>query len=355
MKRGKKVALVIIAAVLIILAILAGVYFYRNMHPKDDKDWEKTVKAGFTEKQAKLPDGTVINYGEGPNGGPSLLLIHGQGGDWTDYASVLPKLSKEFHVYAVDCYGHGKSSHDTALYSCKKNGEALKWFIENVIGEKCYVSGHSSGGILTAWLAAYAPESVSGIVLEDPPLFEVTSKEMQEGSGCAAWWDSFTIKHNFLNQTAEGDYATYYMENSYFMKFFGGLQSKLVSSVHNYRQKHPGEKVRVFWLPYSLLRGIETDSYDLRFGDTFYTGSWFDGVDQETILLNIKCLTIYLKAKTQYGKDGVVYAANTDEDAHKVLQLIDGCEMLSIKSSHDIHYEHPAFFISACEELLGKG
>lgn len=59
---------------------------------------------------------------------------------------------------------------------------------------------------------------------------------------------------------------------------------------------------------------------------------------------------VYLKANTRYGKDGVLYAANTDEDAEMVQALISGCERIDIKSGHDIHAEHPDTFVSACED-----
>jgi hypothetical protein len=39
------------------------------------------------------------------------------------------------------------------------------------------------------------------------------------------------------------------------------------------------------------------------------------GVDQEGMLRDIRCPVAYLKANTRYGKDGVLYAANTDEEA----------------------------------------
>lgn len=60
------------------------------------------------------------------------------------------------------------------------------------------------------------------------------------------------------------------------------------------------------------------DHYDLAFGETFYDGSWMNGIHQEAMLKMIPDPTIYLKAETNYGQDGVLYAANSDEDAHKV-------------------------------------
>ena len=51
------------------------------------------------------------------------------------------------------------------------------------------------------------------------------------------------------------------------------------------------------------------------------------------------------EATTQYGEDEVLYAANNDEDAEKVHSLMKGNEMITIKSGHDIHFEHPDEFI----------
>ena len=92
-------------------------------------------------------------------------------------------------------------------------------------------------------------------------------------------------------------------------------------------------------------------NFDMRFSDTYYTGSWFDGMDQAETLSNIQCPTVYLKALVQYGKDGMLYAANSDEDAARVMQLVDNCQMLTIKSGHNIHCEHPDFFVKSFEKL----
>lgn len=353
-KKKGKTALIIIAAIVLVFGSLFGWYVYNNMHPAYEKQIARILQKGFTEKQVTLDDGSVINYGEGPDNGPALLLIHGQGGYWEDYSGVLPTLSKKFHIYAVDCYGHGQSTHETSLYSCEANGEALSEFIKNTIGEQCFASGHSSGGILTAWLAAYAPEQVKGIVLEDPPIFNVLPEEMQEGDGSGAWLDCFLVKHNYLNQTEESDYAIYHIKNSYFMAMFGDMRKLMVKSARAYIKKHPGEPVKIFWLPNMINGGLNYGDFDLQFSETFYTGSWFTGIDFSSMLSKIKCPTIYLKAKTQYGKDGVLYAANSDEDVQRIMQLVTGCDLLTVKSGHNIHCDKPKFFISAFDKILEK-
>ena len=161
------------------------IYFYRNMNY--DKNTDKIIsKAGFVEKQVTLNDGTVLNYGEGPDNGIPLLLIHGQATSWENYAKILPELSKYYHIFAIDCHGHGKSSKNKEKYKAEKMGEDFIWFIENVVGRPVVVSGHSSGGLLSAWLAANSPRNVIGIVIEDAPFF---STEPQRCEKTFAWDD----------------------------------------------------------------------------------------------------------------------------------------------------------------------
>lgn len=353
----KKVRRMYIVLVIILLVIAFGTiglagFFYNNTHYNLVIE-KRVLQAGYECKQVQLNNGEIINYAEGPNNGPALLLIHGQTVTWEDYGKVLPDLAKQFHVYAVDCFGHGSSSHTLELYTCEANSMALVWFIDNIIQDKCYLSGHSSGGIMAAWIAANQPSKIEGLILEDPPLFHVTPEEIQEGKGAFAWYDAYTVTHNFTTQNTVNDFPIYYLQNSYLLTIFGGLQEKIVQSAMNYRVANPDKPIQISWVPYTWLRPLlYMDDYDPLFGNAFYDGSWMAGIDQSNILSNIQCPVIYIKAETQYGKDGILYAANTDEDANKINSLIPNCERIDIKSGHDIHFEHPDVFVSACKKIL---
>ena len=349
--KALKIFLLVLVIIIAASASALGIYAYQNMN-YDKKPLEKTYRAGYKEKQVTLADGTVLNYAEGPDNGPALLLIHGQSMEWEDYSRVLPGLANYYHVYAIDCHGHGESSHNSSEYTGVAMGEDFVWFIKNVIAEQCVVSGHSSGGIIAAWIAANAPEYVLGIVLEDPPFFSVEPEEMQN---TFVWLENFKIVHNFKNQTAEDDYVVYYMENSYLWGMFGDLRKLVARSTRNYRAEHPGEPLKLWYVPYKWIHGtLYLDDFDLTFSETFYTGSWFKGFNQEETLSKINCPSLYIKAATQYGKDGVLYAANSDEDAQKVHRLIEANEMITIKSGHDIHFEKPDEFIQIMVNFLNK-
>ncbi|MBO4360557.1 MAG: alpha/beta hydrolase, partial [Eubacteriaceae bacterium] len=87
MKKVMKTILVIIIVLITAAGSAFGVYWHHNMHWYDR--YEKALEtAGAEEKQALLPGGRVINYGEVENDNPALLLIHGQMSTWEDYALV---------------------------------------------------------------------------------------------------------------------------------------------------------------------------------------------------------------------------------------------------------------------------
>ena len=269
------------------------------------------------------------------------MLVHGQGMQWEDYARVLPDLAQRYHVFAVDCFGHGESSHDPALYSCEAIGRAFKSFAAQKIGACYLVSGHSSGGIIAAWLAANDAEQVTACVLEDPPFFRVTPVEMQQEPGCFAWKDGFMVTHAFLRQGDVADPTVYYAQHSYLFSLFGGLQPKIAEWTAQERSANPDAHLTLAWVPHDWVRGLYFyDDFDVRFSETFYDGTWFDGIDQADLLRCITCPAVYLKAKTNYGEDGTLLAANSDEDAARVQQLVAVCETVVVESGHDIHYEN---------------
>src|SRR5579862_9085628 len=114
-----------------------------------------------------------MNYATlGDPSSPALLLIPGQTESWWGYEKALPLLAEHFQVFAVDLRGQGRTSRTPGRYTLDNIGNDLVRFIDLVIGRPTIVSGLSSGGVLSAWLSAYAkPGQVIAAHYEDPPLF----------------------------------------------------------------------------------------------------------------------------------------------------------------------------------------
>jgi len=103
---------------------------------------------------------------------PALLLIPGQSESWWGYEQAMPLLAEHFQAFAVDLRGQGRSTRTPGRYTLDNMGNDLVRFIRGAIGRPTIVSGLSSGGVLSAWLSAYAePGQIRGAHYEDPPLF----------------------------------------------------------------------------------------------------------------------------------------------------------------------------------------
>lgn len=133
MKKKVSTALWIFGGVLATAGLVAGGYIINNL-TYFERNMAAVRRAGFVEKQVTL-NGVVLNYSEGPDNGPPLLLIHGQVVDWQNYARVLPGLSAHYHVFAVDCYGHGRSAQAPEKYTAATMGADFAQFINEVIGQ----------------------------------------------------------------------------------------------------------------------------------------------------------------------------------------------------------------------------
>ncbi len=128
----------------------------------------------YPEQIADLGE-VKMNYATaGDAHNPAILLIPpGQTESWWGYEQAMKLLSPRFQVYAVDLRGQGRSTWTPGRYSLDLFGSDLVRFIDRVIGRPpVVVSGLSSGGVIAAWLSAYAaPGQIRAAVYEDAPLF----------------------------------------------------------------------------------------------------------------------------------------------------------------------------------------
>ena len=130
------------------------------------------VKHAYGEHTINLGE-VVMNYVvSGAATSPALLLIPGQTESWWGFEKAIALLDKAFQVFAVDLRGQGRTTWTPRRYTLDNMGNDLVRFIALVIKRPVITSGCSSGGVLSAWLSAFAlPGQVRGAHYEDPPLF----------------------------------------------------------------------------------------------------------------------------------------------------------------------------------------
>jgi len=122
-------------------------------------------------KENSFNTGTVeINYAEGPRSGPPLVLLHGYPGRWQEFLPILPALCLQWHTYALDFRGQGKSGRAPGQYQFKVNAFDVEQFLRQQINEPAILFGLSVGGATTLAVAAKCPELVRAIIIGDAPI-----------------------------------------------------------------------------------------------------------------------------------------------------------------------------------------
>lgn len=342
----KKITLVLLICIFISTITFSCKSNYKNISEED------LLKIGISEKQAFVNE-VLFNYAEGPDNGIPLIMLHAQTLDWYTYNKVLPTLSKEFHVFAIDYPGHGKTVVSSD-YEMRANriGQDLASFIEDIVGEAVFLTGNSSGGLLCVWLASNRGDLVRGVVLEDPPLF---SSEYNELSKTVA--DKlFASSYKAIQEGNTDDYLNYWIDHSeQFFKTYTGFYSsqKIIKRmVNNYIKKNPGKPVQLKILPSSvqeMVRGM--NYYNPRFGAAFHDGSWNEGFSHADALQKINCPVVLIQANYSYLEDGTLNGAMSKEMAERAVTLIKNCEYARLNSGHVTNLEVPDEFATIIKEF----
>lgn len=293
--------------------------------------------------------GIKLNYYEIKNSLPILIMLHAQGTNALSYENTFGQLSKHFHVYSVNCPGHGLSEKNKKDYNIVSIGEAVIDFMENLIAKPAFIIGHSSGGLVAAYVAANTKMCV-GLILEDPPFFSCQGERRYKTFN---YLDLSTVCHQYIDSKSQKDFVLYYFENQKMWDFFPDksrdkIKSKLLNSAQKYRIKYPQKPLKVLFFPKSALATYQgMNEYDPFFGDAFYNDTFHSGIPHEDILKKISCKTLLMKAKTNYDKDNILLAAMSEDDAALVNNLIAGSEVVHFECGHGVHIEKKKEFIKA--------
>ncbi len=122
-----------------------------------------TVKERYT-----IVDGNRIRFLEDGKG-PHIILVHGLGSQAERWTSVIPHLSKNYHVIAPDLIGYGYSDKPKVDYTPKYFVKFIFDFLEKLDIQKTIMVGSSLGGQIVAESAAACDRDIiQKIVLISP-------------------------------------------------------------------------------------------------------------------------------------------------------------------------------------------
>jgi pimeloyl-ACP methyl ester carboxylesterase len=345
-----------IPAIWVVAGILLLVLFviFNPFIPRVD-----SIPKGFTEKQVALR-GITMNYVEGPDNGPPLLFVPGQMEFWQGYMLVLPAFVQDYHVFAVDLRGHGKSTRTPGEYSYKIIGEDLKEFLKQVVGEPAVVSGLSSGAVLVLWLAANAPKQVSAIISEDPPLFSAMWPQIRDEK---FMFRLFEVMVDNLDKPKR-DVLGFFMaqgipnpkEGQNDLLLIPPLIAKFIVGLFNINKRfRPARKYDVPLAPFNGRVGFKfLCEYDVDFSKATIDGRLTEGFDPEKTLVKIQCPVLLIQASCSRDETWGILGALDDEGVEKIRSLVKDLKHVKVEAQHDVHLSKPKVFIPVVAEFLDE-
>jgi len=301
---------------------------FRNRFGPHNPD-ETYVPHEFPEQLADLGE-VQMNYARvGDRSKPALLLIPGQTESWWGYEKALPLVAENFEAFAVDLRGQGRSTRTPGRYTLDNMGNDLVRFMDIVIGRPTFVSGLSSGGLLAAWLSAYAkPGQVIAAHYEDPPLF---SSDVKPATGQAlrqSIGPMFRLWSTFLgDQWSIGDWE--------------GMAAAAPDMLPAWMQGlfSAGEPP-----PQNLKE------YDPEWGRAFWSGTVAASCDHERMLRSVKVPVLLTHHFRRVDEDtGFLMGALSDLQAKRALELLGeagvAVEYRSFEQmGHSMHGQDPQLF-----------
>ncbi len=105
-----------------------------------------------------------------PDGAPTLVLLHGLGGNHLNWLPAAPMLAKHARVLAVDLVGFGRTPKAGRSHGLGAQSAMLERFLPEVVRGPAVLLGNSMGGALALQHAARLPDQIAGLCLVSPAL-----------------------------------------------------------------------------------------------------------------------------------------------------------------------------------------
>ena len=292
------------------------------------------VAHDFDEQRFDVGEVEINYVSAGDASRPALLLIPGQTESWWGYEQVLPLLAEHFQAFAVDLRGQGRSSRAPGRYTIDLIGNDLVRFIDGVIGRPTIVAGLSSGGVISAWLSAYArPGQVVGAYCEDPPIFSSDVRPAFGQSIRQSIGPIFAMMAKYLgDQWSIGDWD--------------GMVAAIPTELPSWMAALAGAfGIEAGGPPQGLKE------YDPEWGRAFWTGAFYGSCDHERMLRSVNVPVLFTHHFRAIDEaTGALMGASSDLQAARTRQLVTDAgqpfDYVSLPTApHGLHGSDPQLYV----------
>lgn len=107
----------------------------------------------------------IVHYYTEKGSGEPFILLHGNGESCDYFRGQIDTFAKQYHVYAVDTRGHGKTPRGDMPFTIRQFADDLLHFMDDHQIEKAHLLGFSDGGNIAMVFAIQHPERVLRLIL----------------------------------------------------------------------------------------------------------------------------------------------------------------------------------------------
>jgi len=166
-RRQRKLALSFAGLLIFTLSTLTS-----QAAPQGKANTGANVHASAAQAASVQSDTTVTIYGVKIHyiemgSGPVVVLLHGLGGNYTNWAFNTAALAQKYRVIVPDQIGFGKSDKPIINYRIATYVDFLDAFLKELKIERASLVGNSLGGWIAAAYTIAHPEKVEHLVLVD--------------------------------------------------------------------------------------------------------------------------------------------------------------------------------------------
>jgi len=198
------------------------------------------------------PNGAVY-VDDGGRGGLSVVFIHGNGADSTNWEAQLAHLRPTRRAVAIDLPGMGRSAPAAnGDYSPKANAAAVDAAVSSIGLKRFVLVGHSYGGAVAATYAAAHPEKVAAVIYADsaasvpamsPPMQKFIDALRADRMKVTRMWFAPMLKPS-SQAVQDRVYAT--VEKSTVDAFAGALEKLAGYDARSVVNAYPGPKFVIY-------------------------------------------------------------------------------------------------------------
>jgi pimeloyl-ACP methyl ester carboxylesterase len=270
----------------------------------------------MVNRNFSLPDIT-INFAEGgnPNARP-MLMLHGIASWWQTFESLIPVLENDWHIYATDLRGCGKSGRAARSYLLTQYIDDNLRLLQRIASSPALLVGHSFGGLVAMGIAAREPQSVRGLVIIDAPFF------FREGKLSETSWTRFFGRViQLITETSSVE----------------ALADKLAERMPNASRDFLLERA-------AHLKRLDPEPIRMHMRDENMIG-----FDLNEVIRRVKCPTLVLHADPKLG------GASRDVDIDWVEGQLSQATIVRIKDAgHMLHETHVPFVAEQMSDFFKK-